>query len=343
MRGHDSTIWCLAYSPDDRHLLSGGSDNTVRVWAPKLGQIVYVLQLPGCMTWAIGWHRAIEGRFFVGSTDGRLGVYQLLPPVDIKSVAVLGCDMVSSTRAHSRAITGLVTSDIDFDKVVTCSDDSTIAIWNLDVQPGIDHIRKTIAPVVRLAGHIGAVLAVCLNPADNNWLASAGEDMTIRLWDVRDIPANLISSHKPETVKLKHQVLNGHTGKPKSLVFNLSGELLISAGEDCTVRLWYLGTGSAKGYSAPAQLSIIQIHSAAVTTVRLLGSNCVFSAGMEGHVFGFQIPKKFCQNGQAFKKPSGSKKSDAYEVFLWNDLLERTSKRKEALSSDSNALAIIKT
>ncbi len=83
-----------------------------------------------------------------------------------------------------------------------------------------------------LEGHIGAVGAVCAVLTDGRtFLASGGDDGTVRLWD-------------PATGE-QNRVFNGHTG----LVFGVCAvpvhgrTLLASGGDDGTVRLWDPATG----------------------------------------------------------------------------------------------------
>lgn len=264
LSGHIGSLWHVHFSPDGILLVSAGHDHVIRIWDVASGRCVHEIeQVGGCdgtsfhpngeilatanldhtvTLWDVKswkqvamlhdfetevWAIAFSPNGMLLATGGMDGTVRLWDWHNGRSLC---------TFQHSSFVRS-VNFSADGRWLASSSYDSSVCLWDmtdaLDSFPESHHHstrnpRASTPPSAMLRGSRDeAQLYACFSP-DGKWLASAGADGVITLWEV----AGALSGASPVAL------LEGHVGKCYSLHFRYDSRLLVSGGEDGSVRVW---------------------------------------------------------------------------------------------------------
>ncbi|GLD67328.1 F-box/WD repeat-containing protein 11-like protein [Lates japonicus] len=155
LTGHTGSVLCLQY--DERVIVTGSSDSTVRVWEVMTGEVLNTLIHHNE---AVLHLRFANGLMVTCSKDRSIAVWDMASPTDISLRRVL---------VGHRAAVNVV--DFDDKYIVSASGDRTIKVWS----------TSTCEFVRTLNGHKRGI--ACLQYRDR-LVVSGSSDNTIRLWDI---------------------------------------------------------------------------------------------------------------------------------------------------------------
>ncbi|HRS71421.1 MAG TPA: hypothetical protein P5175_06175 [Anaerohalosphaeraceae bacterium] len=191
LKGHKGFINSAGFSPDGQYIVSGSSDNSVKIWDTKSGKCIKTLE---------GHKHSVTAVVF--SPDSKLIASgdswgHTLKIWDIKSGRC-----IHSTEVHGRDIHDLSFSP-DSQYVVTAAGDKLIKIWRVD----------TLENIKTLSGHKNGVFAVEFMP-DGNKLVSGSWDKTVKIWDI----------NSGKCLK----TLEGHSGTVEDVSVSPDGKLIVS-------------------------------------------------------------------------------------------------------------------
>jgi predicted Ser/Thr protein kinase len=248
MQGHGKGIGAAAFSPDAKSFVSASYDNTTRIWTVPT-RVERATLLEG------SWVRAVAF-----SPDGRLvGAGLGDGPLRLWDTAKL---QVRNLPGHAIPVTGIAFSP-DSKLLASSSVDGSVRVWDcssgtqkqqldghakgamclcwspdgklLAVGTGDLEVRIWEMPSGRerrtLKEGIRGVPLTLAFSGDSRFLASAGEEPSISLWNVE-------SGQRRE--------LAGHTKEVRGLAWSPDGLWIASASLDGTLRVWEASSGEVR-------------------------------------------------------------------------------------------------
>jgi ribosome assembly protein 4 len=246
MPGHTEAILHVSYSPDGKHLASGGGDTTVRFWDVHTSLPKFIGKEHKNHVLCTAW--SPDAKRFASSDKN--GVLILWNPSTGQSVGKL--------KAHSQWITSLAWEPLhasptkSCERLVTASKDGSAKVWNV----------RTLKAIVTLNGHTDSVEAV--KWGGEGLIYTASRDRTIKVWtaegnDVGKLVRTLKGhGHRINTLALSSDYVcrtgpfdhRGNTSSEEGSSFQAAvekyqafkqnePERLVSGSDDFTLFLWH--------------------------------------------------------------------------------------------------------
>ncbi|KAI0884052.1 WD40 repeat-like protein [Annulohypoxylon maeteangense] len=242
-KGHDGPVYSVSWSPYGHYFLTGGWDKTVRVWSQDHSTAIRFLVGHDTAISAITWHP--NGSYVFSASD----------EIDksIRMWAVQDGQCVRIFNGHVEFISALECTPNG--KILASADIAgNIILW--DIEKG--------TRIKRCRGHgRGGIwsLSFCV---ESTVLASAGQDCTVRLWDVEMPPeGRVVNQQDGDNINAAGQ---GDAKQP--------GQAQSASGA--------AGTGKKKGKEVmitPDQISAFPTKKTSVKKVQFTRMNLVLAGG----------------------------------------------------------------
>ena len=241
----------VGFSPDGKYVVSGCSDNTVRIWDVITGDNIHVLKGHTGVVHSAAF--SPDGKSVIsGSEDDTIRIWDVASPTWFEKHTL--------KKKNVPTTEGIFSVAFNPDEIFVASGgrDKTVRIWDttykdevhilehsdavvsLAFSPNGAYIASGERDIVRiwdvdfgmvekeLVGHKGFISSIAFSP-DSKYMVSGAQDTTVRIWEI-DLTETVESIIK--------YILTGHSMAVKSVAFSPDGKYVVSGAWDKTVRIW---------------------------------------------------------------------------------------------------------
>jgi WD40 repeat protein len=201
---HDAPIWSVAFSPDERSLVTGSmGECEAKVWNVASGRPLSTLR--GHTNICLSAAFSPSGRqILTASHDGTTRLWQAAGGEQCSPPFVAGLRGTYSFAAFSPSGA----------QIATDGENATVYVY--DAAKG-ERLHT-------LQGHKTAPVSAAFSPDGLRIVTAGGDDRTAKVWDAKS--------------GSELAVLKGHTGSVRSAVFSPDGTRIATASWDGTVKIW---------------------------------------------------------------------------------------------------------
>ncbi|MDZ4762419.1 MAG: chitosanase [Alphaproteobacteria bacterium] len=289
LRGHEGEVTAAVFSPDGQTVLTGGLDDTAKLWSVSGGEALATLAGHANAVSDVAF--SPDGTKILTGTWG--GEWRIWPSA--------GGEPLITSDGHEDGAINAVAYSPDGRRVLTGSDDDTAKLWD----------ASTGRLLATFAGHTDQVHSVAFSP-DGATVLTGSWDETARLWPAGggEPRATLAheysvwpSAYSPDgtmiltgTVdgatlwRLADQQLvttfEGHDNGVVSVAFSPDGSLVLTGSFDGTAKIWLVSGGSEiatlTGHTAQVNTAVFSPDGSQILTSSEDGTARIWAGGAIG-------------------------------------------------------------
>lgn len=257
LRGHTDVVIACDVSADGRWIVTGGKDQSIRIWSAAECQTCCVLKGHAGAVSALSFPKrrpkgpqvdaASQPLYVVsGSHDKIMKVWELPKVQMLEDAAKTGKELrVEKSKvtvvAHSKEVNDVVVSPNN-KLIASGGHDKLVRIWSF---PGADLMGEC-------KGHRRGIWSVAFHPSDQV-IVSASGDTTVRLWNLKDFSAI--------------RAFQGHSSAVLRVCFLSNGMQLMTSSVDGLLKLWQIRTAECA--------ATMEEHTGKVWCIDVLGETMV--------------------------------------------------------------------
>jgi len=232
-KGSDTCeVNCVLVDQSLKYLFTGSDDETISIWDTSTGTCIDKLvpttksiETILCMAW---WHGNSNSDKYLlysgtGSHINMRHVWHNNNILNNNNNSILTQTLIG----HTDTVRYLLVLEYS-NTLISCDTGGTVIVWNLD--QNISTIKH------KYKAHNRVIFSMCMITDDNNnnnngVFVTAGFDQSIKFWNLNN--TNCIYS-----------INKAHDDSINAMVYNNKEHLLVTASNDCTVRVWSIDVNS---------------------------------------------------------------------------------------------------
>lgn len=202
---HNKPIFSLVFNHGSNQLWAASGDGTVSVWEWPEYKLISHSRISKSSIRCLAFD-AVNNLFFAGSSDKNLYVVQSN-----------SFKITHKIPAHENSVFTIAIAP-DGSRLYTGGRDAGIRVWKAGEVPQMVHV---------IPAHMDTVNKLAV--AKNGFMASAGKDKHVKIWDVETYSLLKV---------IDFQKFEGHQRSVNAVVWDEQNSLLVSAGDDRLIMVW---------------------------------------------------------------------------------------------------------